>query len=278
MKTALALISSLALVACSAAPDQTSATTTSGGATTGGTGASATTSGGSQGTTGASSAGSTTTGGIVYTGECASNMYVCPQGSAKAGQYYPGASPANCGSSPGQTFANITLQGGGILNLSTSETEDSASNFSSTPISMLDLYCSGFNYVFVDVSAVWCPHCQTEASQIPGWTGSAYSSASLYQTWMNAGGTVLSLLVQSNNPADPATPTDLTTWVSTYHTPYPMSLDTGSDMPNYTGLTGWPENLILNLSNMQVVDAVSGDQPDFYQEYCGILHITNCPQ
>jgi hypothetical protein len=193
-----------------------------------------------------------------------------------AGAVYPGAAPADCGASPGQTFPDVELSGGGILNFATTETKDDVGAFSTNSISMHDLFCSGFKYVFIDVSARWCPHCKTEAQEIPGWTGSAYKTNSLYQTWLNAGGTVFSVLVQSNDSTS-ATESDLTYWINFYNTPYPMSLDTYQTMASFIGLAGWPENMIVDLSNMQVKVTVGGDDPTFYQTYCTILN-TTCPQ
>ena len=88
--------------------------------------------------------------------------------------------------------------------------------------------------------------------------------------------TVFSVLVQSNDSTS-AVESDLTYWVNYYHTPYPMSLDTYQAMVPFIGLAGWPENLIVDLSNMQVKVTVGGDDPTFYQTYCSILGITNCP-
>jgi hypothetical protein len=193
-----------------------------------------------------------------------------------AGAVYPGAAASNCGASPGQIFPDVELVGGGIMNFSTTETMDDTSAFNGNSVFMHDLFCSGFKYVFIDVSARWCIHCKDEAAQIPGWANNAYKSDSLYQTWLNAGGTVFSVLVQSNDSSS-ATQADLTYWVDYYHTPYPMSLDTYQTMVGFIGVAGWPENMIVDLSDMSVKVTVGGNVPTFYQTYCNILGITNCP-
>jgi hypothetical protein len=205
----------------------------------------------------------------TFTGPCASNVYQCPLGSPNAGKFYPGADPSTCGSNPGQTLSdlNLTLEGGGVMNFATTSTADSMNNFSSAPVHMHDLFCSGFKYAFIDVSAVWCPHCQDEAAQIPGL---------YYQSWLDAKGLVFSILVQSNTSAS-ATRNDLANWIGTYNTPYPIVLDTAQASVTYFGLTGWPDNTIVDLSNMQVLYTGGGADPQYYQTYCTVLGITNCP-
>jgi hypothetical protein len=184
--------------------------------------------------------------------------------------------PADCGASPNQYLPDVELVGGGILNFSTTETLDDVSAFNGNSVYMHDLFCSGFRYVFIDVSARWCSHCKQEAADIPGWTGSAYRADSLYQTWLNAGGTVLSVLVEGID-SNSATQSDLTYWIDHYHTPYPMSLDTYQTMAAFIGLAGWPENLIVDLSDMKVLTTVGGDVPTFYQTYCTVLGVASCP-
>jgi hypothetical protein len=272
MKTALAFVVSLALAACgSTLPPNT---TTSGGATSGGgtTGSSTTTTSGTT-TTGAASTGGTT--GTVYPPPCPSNGFVCPSGSVKAGQVYPATSPANCGTSPGQTFPDLELMGGGVLNFNTTETMDQLP-VSPNSIHIHDLFCSGFDFVFIDVSTVWCPHCNDEANQLPGRAGSGYSSNSLVQTWLNAKGLVFSVLVQGNTSAS-ATTADLTTWINQYKVPYSMSLDQNQDLAAGLSLAGWPENIIVDLRDMHVVTTVPGADNHFYTTYCRILNIANCP-
>jgi hypothetical protein len=205
-----------------------------------------------------------------FTGPCASNAYQCPLGTKMAGSWYPGADPANCGSAVGQTLSDslLVMNGGGVLNFSTTQTTDNMNDFSSAPVHLHDLFCSGFKYAFIDISAVWCPHCQDEATQIP---------ASYYQLWLNAGGTVFSVLVQDATGAAAATKSDLSNWISTYNTPYPICLDSEQSSPTYFGLTGWPDNTIVDLSKMQVLYTGGGADPNYYQTYCTVLGVTNCP-
>jgi hypothetical protein len=205
-----------------------------------------------------------------FMGPCASNSYQCPLGTKNAGAWYPGADPANCGSQPGQTLSDsmLVMNGGGVLNFSTTQTVDNMNDFRSGPVYLHDLFCSGFKYGFIDISAVWCPHCQDEATQIP---------ESYYGLWLAAGGTVFSVLVQDVTGMAAATKSDLSNWITTYNTPYPICLDTSQSSPGYFGLTGWPDNTIVDLSNMQVLYTGGGADPNYYQTYCYVLGVTNCP-
>jgi len=206
----------------------------------------------------------------VFTGPCAVKPFQCPNWGPNAGQFYPGADPAHCGTSPGQTLSdlNLTLQGGGIMNFATTSTPDSMNDFSTTPIYLHDLFCSGFSYALIDVSAVWCGNCQAEAAQLP----------SLYPSWLDAGGVVFSILAQSDNPVDAATEDDLAAWIATYGTPYPITLDSDKASAHYFGVgSGFPYIRIFDLSNMQVLYPGDGNDPAYYQEFCQVLGVTSCP-
>lgn len=279
MKIALTLVASLALVACSAGNADPGNTTTGGGATTAAvttttTSSTGTGSAGSTGvgtTSGSSSSGGTT--GQVFSGACKSNAWTCAQGTAMAGAVYPGAAPANCGAGLGQTFPDVELFGGGVLNFAKTQTKDDMSLFSSDPIWMHDLFCSGFRYTLVDISGVWCYWCNVEAGEIPN---KAYHPSSLYQAWLDKGGTVFSILVQGDTSTS-ATESDMSAWIDKYQTPYPLALDTYQTMVQFGDVSGWPLNFVVDLGNMQVAAAWSGDNTADYVNYCQILGVTDCP-
>ncbi len=183
---------------------------------------------------------------------------------------YPGNACA-WGVNVGNTFPDITLNGGAALNFGTTATVDNTSNLApSFSFGQLQqLAARGFRYAFLDISAVWCPHCIDEANTLPG---------SYVATWLAQGGIVFSVLVQSGNPDamgvyPPATVSDLKTWISGHGggVNYPMSLDTDQNMVTATGLQAWPANLILRLSDMTVVDSVFGATNAFYQEFQNVL-------
>jgi hypothetical protein len=264
---------------------KSSAGTSAGQGTTTGTGSGSTSGGITGSSTAGSSSGSTSsatggsTGGVGTTGappaRCASNYFACPAGTAKAGQYLPGAAPADCGGSPGQTLPNALLMGGAVLNFSTTEVADSTDPATWAPsMSMLDLYCSGFRYVWIDVSTGWCSRSKQQAQAIVGWTGQGYSSDSLVQKWLNAGGLVLSVLEEGKTNLMLATTDDLSYWIGYYRVPYPMSIDTTQNLDGLFSVAAWPTNVIVDLSNMQVVKVlVDYDQANL-QAYCDVLGIT----
>ena len=161
---------------------------------------------------------------------------------------------------------DLNLQGGGVLNFATTSTPDNINNFSTAPTYLHDLFCSGFNYALIDISSVWCGSCQDEAAHLP----------SLYQSWLNAGGIVFSILVQSDNPAVVASEQDLATWISTYSTPYPMVLDGTQDSVRYFTGSGYPFNLIIDLSSMKVLYPGQGNDPVYFQTFCEVLGVTDC--
>ncbi len=195
------------------------------------------------------------------------NYFVCPAGSAKAGQTYPGAAIVDCGSQVGQTLPNLTLLGGAVMNFSSTAVEDSTDQLADST-SLLTLFCSGYRYAFIDVSTVWCPFSGDQAN----------SMVSLYQKWLNAGGTVFSVLEQGADSDESATSTDLTKWIETHGVSYSISVDSDQDMDNLIGNAqtssqAFPQDLIVDLSIMQVVWGANGSSNENFQTYCDILGI-----
>jgi len=220
--------------------------------------------GGSSGGTVASSGGSS---GVANS--CTPATFTC---SGSAG-LYPGCP---YGITRGGVFPDFGL-GEGYWNSGTTPTNDLNLTPEQTMAFHL-LYCSGFKYAFIDISAVWCPHCNDEAAAFPGWNGTSksYEWNPTLQTgwavkWLPMGGIIFSLLEQGENPADAATPDDLTAWVTKYYVNYPMAIDPQENVVTGVGLSAWPANIILDLSNMKVVDAVFGNVPQFLTEFDNLL-------
>jgi hypothetical protein len=219
-----------------------------------------------------------TSGGTSFNNDDGGNSFqTCsPKNSqCDAGYFYPGGS---CGTDRGSVFPDFFL-GTGYWN--TGSNGQPISDIGLSPIQELAfhyLYCSGFKYAFLDISAVWCPHCNDEAAQLPGWnaTTQTYSYNAQTQTgyaveWLAEGGIILSVLEQGNNPNNAATPTDLNNWITKYHINYPMAIDPQENLVSGVGLQAWPANIIIDLSNMKVVEAVFGDVPTFYQDFDNYL-------
>jgi hypothetical protein len=224
------------------------------------------------GSTGGSSGGSSSSssgGSSGIANSCTPATFAC----AGAQGLYPGCP---YGTSRGGVFPDFGL-GEGYWNPATTPTNDLNLTADQT-MAFHQLYCSGFKYAFIDISAVWCPHCNDEAAAFPGWnaTSKTYEWNPATQTgwavkWLPLGGIIFSLLEQGENPANPATPADLTAWVQKYNINYPMAIDPQENVVTGVGLQGWPANIILDLSNMKVVDAVFGNVPQFLNEFDNLL-------
>ena len=185
---------------------------------------------------------------------------------AEAVPGYPGHR-TQWGVANGQVFPDFSLAGGAVPNFSTTPTLDSTTNLSSefTFMALHQAAAKGFRYAFIDISAVWCPHCNDEAKTLP---------TQYVPTWLAQGGVVFSILVQGNDPVQPATQSDLINWITGYKVNYPMSIDAEENMVSGTGLNAWPANIIVRLSDMVVIDSVFGATDAFYSEFSSVL--TQC--
>ena len=208
-----------------------------------GTGGSDGGSGGSAGTTDGGSGGQT---------------FACPTGSAT----YP-ESPY--GTTRGSIFPDFFL-GAGYWNPNTTPTPDLPTFSVTQTMAFHQLYCSGFNYALIDISAVWCPHCNTEAQDLPGkWVPG----------WLAKHGIVYSILEEGSSPNVPATLDDLNGWISQYGINYPMAIDPQENLVSGLSLQAWPANIILDLKTMRVVDAVFGATDAFFIEFDNTLNVPN---
>jgi hypothetical protein len=183
----------------------------------------------------------------------------------------------------GNTFPNISLSGGALLNFSTTETldcpgKDVCTTSSPTFVqstSFADLYNAGkpaplgqgFRYAFIDISGAWCIHCQGEAEQLPGTVDPALNGPGYVKDWLAEGGIVFSILVQNADESGPATAKNLFSWVSQYQINYPMSVDAQQNMVTSTGIKAWPGNVIIRLSDMTVVQSMLGATSEFYSVF-----------
>ncbi len=199
----------------------------------------------------------------------------------------------------GNTFPNVALNGGALLNLSPTAVLDctpkdacttSSPNFTST-FTYQDLYFAGkpagqvntdvdgqnitgqgFRYAFIDISGAWCIHCQQEAKDLPGTI--AINGAGYVADWLKEGGIVFSILVQQAEGAGPASQATLFSWVKQYQTNYSISIDTQENMLSTGDIKAWPGNVIVRLSDMQVIESVLGAGDSFYQDFS--KHLGEC--
>lgn len=174
--------------------------------------------------------------------------------------------PANpYATSRGGIFPDFFL-GPGYWNPSTTPTPDIPTFSVTQTMAFHQLYCSGFRYALVDISAIWCPHCNAEALELP----STYVPG-----WLKKGGIVFSILEEGNTPNVPATIDDLNFWVNEYSINYPMAIDPQETLVSGVTLQGWPANIILDLKTMSVVDAVFGATDSFLTEFDQTLNAAN---
>ncbi len=266
MRRALIACFAVGLAACGPNNVGSGVGKSSGGGDDGGS-SGAGTSGGTSGTTSGSTDGGTN--GSTSGGQPA--PYACPGNPALT---YPGDSET-WGVTRSSVFPDYFL-GGGYWNPSTTPVADTTLS-PETVMAFHLLYCSGFKYALLDVSTVWCPNCRNEAADLPGWTGSGYAWNGKDQgwivKWLPMGGIVFSVLEESQDPTKPATLDDLNSWIAQYHTNYPMAIDPQQNLISGLGLTsgGFPANLIIDLSDMKVVNAVFGNDPTFYTDFDAIL-------
>lgn len=176
--------------------------------------------------------------------------FACPNG----GPTYPSAP---YGTSTGGTFPDFFL-GPGYWNPSKTPTPDVPTFQPTQLMAFHQLYCSGFKFALIDISAVWCPHCNTEAQELP---------TQWVPRWLPKGGVVYSVLEEGATPNVPATMDDLTHWVTQYNINYPMAIDPQENLVTGLSLQAWPANIILNLQTMTVVDAVFGATDQFFNTF-----------
>jgi hypothetical protein len=200
--------------------------------------------------------------------------------------------PEVTGLGVGNTFPNVALSGGVLMNFATSATLDclpkdscsaSSPNFA-TSFTFDDLYHAGkpagqvntdptgqsvtgqgFRYAFIDISGAWCIHCKQEATDLP----SKYVA-----NWLAEGGIVFSILVQDSGGANAASQATLFSWVKQYQTNYPISIDMDENMLTTADIKAWPGNVIVRLNDMQVIESVLGAGDSFYQDFA--KHLTEC--
>jgi hypothetical protein len=146
---------------------------------------------------------------------------------------------------PGQTLANLTLQGiPGVAGLDQTVT-----------VSMSDYFDpQGARYDLLHVMALfmWCPHCNNEANnlaKIAGWQ-SSHRVASVQIAMQGYGG-------------DTPTWDELKKWVSDHNLPVPVLLDAqGAQLGQYFKVTSVPINIVVNPRTMEILAVDIGEVGD----------------
>jgi hypothetical protein len=176
-----------------------------------------------------------------------SGGFLCPSGSKAAP--YPNngclGDPLNVGS----VLPDLELGVGCI----TPGIRDAACKLAAVELHFL--YCSGYRYALIDISASWCVDCQSEALELPNHVDG----------WLRNGGVVLSVLEEgpSQETGGPASLGDLHAWWANFDTDFPMAIDPQQWIYRLLfNANPWgfalPVNIIVDLSTMQVVTLSTG--------------------
>jgi len=145
------------------------------------------------------------------------------------------------GKSVGATFPNLSWSG----------YKDSAGAW--TTITMNDYFdpdgSKGVRAVLIEMSAVWCGVCQSEAARF----------SPTYSSWKSKGARFATLMVQ-NLSRGPATQADVDLWVSKFKTSWDVVADPAMSLaPPTGGSIGLPYNIILDPRTMKIVQIIQGD-------------------
>jgi hypothetical protein len=179
---------------------------------------------------------------------CGSNTPTIPpellaSGGCSAPEYPDGP----FGTEEGDTIANACFQG------FRNPTQVSHVQSSLTTIAFSDYYdptgSKGISLVLIDTSAVWCSACRTEHETLSA-KNDQYSPRGLR---------ILSTLFQDAQ-RDPATLSDLSTWVETFSSDYAMALDPDYQLGAYASADTAPLNLVVDARTMKIEKKFLGDQ------------------
>lgn len=108
----------------------------------------------------------------------------------------------------------------------------------------------GVRAILINTAAVWCSACRTEHEGL---------SAKNDQDSPN-GLRIVSTLFQDVK-RNPATITDLSTWVETFSSDYTMVLDPDYQLGAYASAETAPLNLVVDARTMKIEKKLLGDQP-----------------
>jgi hypothetical protein len=136
------------------------------------------------------------------------------------------------------------------------------------PVRLSDFYdptgARGVRLLLVNTSALWCSACRIEHETL----------GERAREFADRGLVVLSALFQGND-RKPATLRDLTLWVETYETDFPMVLDPDYSFGLYASAETAPLNLVIDPRSMRILQKFIGDQPAVMWPY--IAAALECP-
>ncbi len=123
-------------------------------------------------------------------------------------------------------------------------------------INLQDLRKTSAKYFYIDVSALWCPACRTQAPRLE----------QAATDWWPKGGLALTVIVQGNDRSSttPATRDDLDSWVDNFKIKLVGLADSQQNFAGRNGIetAALPYNAVVRADTMQIVDAWYGYDQD----------------
>lgn len=186
---------------------------------------------------------------------CGSNRPELPEGfDVTESCVRPGYPAGPFGSEPGDTAANACFRGWLEPHRVTHDEEALA------PIALSDFHdpdgTLGIKLLLLNTAALWCTACRVEHETLPGHA----------QRLAPKGLTVVTAVFQGVE-GKPATLADMTLWVETYRTNFPILLDPGYSFERYGPAALAPLNIVIDPRTMRVLEKYIGDQSEVLWPY-----------
>ena len=152
------------------------------------------------------------------------------------------------------TFPGYVTAGSGVKinTLPKSETLDLQ-----TLRNLLDGNGNRFRFLLLDISAGWCPPCNTEAQEL----GLQGIKSGKNANWASRGGIFATVLVEGYNESTEAAPVaaDIETWANAHAVQSSLLYDPGQSLiAQGISPSAFPTNLVVDLRTMRIVAAWYG--------------------
>lgn len=116
--------------------------------------------------------------------------------------------------------------------------------------------------IALNASAVWCTVCRAEYRQL--------QSSHTYANYRPKGVEMIGVLFEDND-YNPAKPSDLNRWGTVFEVPFPLVLDPGFKTGQFFASDATPLNLLIDTSNMQILNVTMGYDATDPQAYWGAI-------
>ncbi len=109
-------------------------------------------------------------------------------------------------------------------------------------LSLAELRRLDYEFAIIAVAASWCVPCQLEAEVLPD----------KFRAWADAGGIVMSILVEEDQVGRPAARVHLDSWIDRYRMNYTMVHDPRGEFQRAIGIVEYPTNMLVELKTMRI--------------------------